>query len=436
MDNKTLTKQWIEYLKGLKIVDLHSDPKTGRLRYKRPVTIDDVRHFLDIKTEYSADEIESALQAATSSSELSTWMHNSMSPADREYTDTTPQIGSGKNLSTWMHNSMSPGSDQPADTNVARRRPDNVYEPVQPKQLPGRQTAKIGHDPASVSDIDYKEVPDDTEKKKRKFQEALQDTPDDEIDERGIQKLFSILTSRPAPTDKKRATRAGNTSKSSQPPKQQVALSPQEVQAKKEDDIRKMKRLIRDVMTDSQRASLWRMLKDAPLTESQLNTSDIKAVFKSASDSRNSPSGLGRFFKGLRKEKIDISDLQQAWKDEGYPDDTRDITKLLLGHGFSKKDVDKVFSAVFGTNSDQEPDVPYQSATMLKIVQYAKANNIVAELISFMESEYGFRESTQNTKVMIEDVRRLFTAIVQEERTTRTELIKEQDKIFLGRTKK
>jgi hypothetical protein len=176
------------------------------------------------------------------------------------------------------------------------------------------------------------------------------------------------------------------------------------------------------------------------ITEDQINTADVKEILKKASDYRSNPRGLGKLFKGLRKEKIELSDLQKSWASEGYPDDTRDLTALLLSHGFSKKEIKKVFTEVFGSedeDGDGEPDVPQQSATLNKVVQYAKKNNLTQDLIAFMQKEYGFKESIDHGgKLVVEDIREIFTRIVHEERLGRAELIKQEDKLQLGRTKK
>ena len=39
-------------------------------------------------------------------------------------------------------------------------------------------------------------------------------------------------------------------------------FTPEELQAKKEDELRKIKRLIRDTLSDAQRKTLWRALND------------------------------------------------------------------------------------------------------------------------------------------------------------------------------
>jgi len=174
------------------------------------------------------------------------------------------------------------------------------------------------------------------------------------------------------------------------------------------------------------------------LHEAQLSSADAKDVFKKAGDLKNKPSGLGRIFKGLRKDKIDVSDLQKSWADEGYPDDTRDIYAILTNHGFNKKEINKVFSSVFGKQrgSDEYAE-PTQSPVIQKIAKYAKDNGIAEELKAFMASEYGFKESVESYgKAVVEDIREIFTAIVNEERSDRSILIRNYQQTSLGRTKK
>ena len=66
-----------------------------------------------------------------------------------------------------------------------------------------------------------------------------------------------------------------------------------------------------------------------------------------------------------------------------------------------------------------------------------KKNNFDKELIKFMEREFGFNESyTYQSKLVIEDIRQIFTEIIKEERTDRIELIRQQDNNRLGRKRK
>lgn len=174
------------------------------------------------------------------------------------------------------------------------------------------------------------------------------------------------------------------------------------------------------------------------LDETQINPADVKALFKTASSMRDKPSTFGKIFKGLRKEKIDINDLHQAWKDEGFSDDIVDIARILQGHGFSTSEINRVFASVFGkADTDTGFSDPVASPTIQKIADYAKKAGVADDLIEFMRKEYNFNESMSYPgKVVIEDVRKIFSAIVQEERSARVELMKKHDANQLGRGKK
>ena len=172
------------------------------------------------------------------------------------------------------------------------------------------------------------------------------------------------------------------------------------------------------------------------VNESQINTPDVKAIFKGATDLRNNPSGLGKMFKSLRKDKIELSDLQQAWKDGGFSDDTRDIKRILLNQGFSEKEIQTVFAEVFGkSDTDAGYEEPVASPVINKIAEYAKKNGLTDSLIAFMEQEFA-EELGTGKKATTEDIRHIFTRILEEDRPNRHLLIKEQEKTQFGRKRK
>ena len=172
------------------------------------------------------------------------------------------------------------------------------------------------------------------------------------------------------------------------------------------------------------------------INESQINAPDVKAIFKGVTDLRNNPTGFGRMFKRLRKDKIELSDLQQAWKEDGFSDDTRDINRILLANGFDKAEIKKVFAEVFG-KSDTEAgyEAPVASPIINKIAEYAKKNGLTDSLIAFMEQEFADELGT-GKKATTEDIRHIFTRILEEDRPNRHLLIKEQEKTQFGRKRK
>lgn len=172
--------------------------------------------------------------------------------------------------------------------------------------------------------------------------------------------------------------------------------------------------------------------------ESLINTGDVKGLFKTAVQLRSSPSGLGRVFKGLRKDTIDFQDLVDAWTTAGRPDDTADVASILKDFGFGDKEIKKVFAQTFGkAKTDAGYEEPVASEAVQKIANYAKENDIVAELKTFLEKEYKFNESSQyQGKLITEDIGKVFKNILKEERSGRDYLLKQQEKEHLGRNKK
>jgi hypothetical protein len=178
------------------------------------------------------------------------------------------------------------------------------------------------------------------------------------------------------------------------------------------------------------------------INEANVNKADVKAILQTAGETRNS----SKRFLGLGRRKIDVADLQKAWakglEDDGsdaYSTDLDTIKRILLKAGFGKKEINKVFAKVLKTdNSDRysdAADAPIRSEGVQKIADYIKKNGLQAEMIEFLKDQYS-DEIGITEKVMFEDIREIFTAIVQEERSERVRLMKEDDRILLGRAKK
>lgn len=237
VDLKSLTKEWIQFLKNNKIVDLNSDPATGKLSYKRGVTSDDVSKFLEIKTDFSAEEISNAIHMVLAQGT----MKNAQPKLDNNPTPKEPS----KDISTWSYYGMSPGNKQPVDDTGTGA--DNQAR-TPPRQL-GNSQPRVSHDPNSISDIDYRDKPEDkssvTKSKfgRRNVKEEIKDVAGHNLGEKEVEQIFSMLV---APK-----------------PAQSASDNNTAVSVDREEQLRKFKRLIRDVMTDAQRKSLWRALHDA-----------------------------------------------------------------------------------------------------------------------------------------------------------------------------
>lgn len=166
------------------------------------------------------------------------------------------------------------------------------------------------------------------------------------------------------------------------------------------------------------------------INEYHLNPADTKEIFKTASTLKNT-----RF--GSNKKRPTVADLHAAWKDHTpnkYPDDTEDISNILQGFGYSDNEIESVYNHVLGEINLNQPPI---SPTIQKIADYIIANDMKSEMIEFLEGNYAFKENkTFKDKLVVEEIREIFTHIVEEEGLNRPQMIKELDFERLGRYKK
>ncbi len=425
----SLTRDWIQFLKNNQIVSTQSDPKTGKLKYNRKPNVQELIRFLDLKTDFEEEDVRAAIKAVMSKK-------GSTAPEDPEalggpeqpQAPQTPALGGPKSdkLSTWQHDEMTPGQG-------------GQQQHAEPLDKP-EKAKKYSNDDAE--DVDFREPGNNpqalTHRRKPRFKyrtkgdlkEDFYDRQGSELEEADIKQIFKILLSPKA--------------KPEEPGEQEP--SPEEVVAQKQEYMRKLKQMVREVMTPEQRKALWRALGEENLAEAIINRADAEAIFKDAAYLRSKPTGLGKVFKGLRKDKIDVDDLRQAWANglegdgsDGYSDDTNDIKRILLKFGFGEKEINKVFGQVFRTKDgdyDDVSDAPAGSPAVQKVADLAKQYGLTKQLRAFLEQEFADELGLDKRKAMSEDVRQIFTAIVQEERTARLTLLKQQEQTQLGRTRK
>lgn len=429
-----LVARWIQYLKNNQIVDKESDLETGDLKYKRSTTTKDITRFLESNTDYSEEQINNAIKMVMAKGAQK-------KQPDKLQNNPTQRVP-GRELSTWQQNDMHPGDPrQPA--NIPRL-PSKASQDTPPKK------SKYSKDGAV--DVEYKDI-----------KEAIKDLSGQDFSEDDVEAVFSILTSaKPDSSDATQDKPSGNKQKGQG---KQKGETPPADPRKKEEDTKKLMRIIRDTMTPTQRKMLWRALQAGkePVSESQINRPDVKAVLKGISSYRPSPSVMNKI-PGLRKDKITVADLQKAWADGDaekhipqFADDTRDIKYILSKKfGYGTGEIDKVFAQVFGKGADGKPAEPAQSPTIQKLADYAKTNGIDDAIIGFMKREFASELGIKNDinkdgmaykaghaignmfkrKAVAEEVRDIFTAIVNEERSDQPILAKEFQQTHLGRTKK
>lgn len=230
IDVKRLTRDWIQYLKNNQIVSMQSEPETGKLNYKRKVTTDDVAKFLEVKTDFDNQAITNAIHMVLAKKATGT------APKKVQNNPSAPKPGTS--LSTWHHTEVKPGERKPQQT----------------PQAVDIGPTRISHDKDSISDIDYKEVPDDDPKKKPRFKrrtnvnEAFVDEEGYTLSEEEIEEIFNILA----------AGQKSGESPAIVEPQQQPSNDERKIK-----DLNRLKNLIRDRMGNAERKALWRALRDA-----------------------------------------------------------------------------------------------------------------------------------------------------------------------------
>jgi len=211
----TLVRDWIQFLKLNQIVASKSDPSSGKLVYKRKVTAGDVSRFLSNNTSYPDDVINKVIASVLK-----------------------------KPARSKKQNGDPPTDDEPKELPSA----------AQPRQLAHTPT-KIGHDPNSISDIDYRDI-----------KEAFTEVESPDISEEQIEAIFNKLAATGEPESPISAAKQTSTRRSRQASAggedTATELAPEESRTQKEEAIRKIKRVIRDTMTDNQRKALWRALNE------------------------------------------------------------------------------------------------------------------------------------------------------------------------------
>lgn len=403
LSSRKLVKDWIQYLKNNQIINLHSDYASGKLSYKRNPTTSDLLKFLDVYTDIDQKTVNKAIQTV-----LSQGKHGANVP------------------STWMHDEMTPG--EPGSDEPEAQQQTRLPSPARPKKYSNDDAEDVEFKPAGAPKSEPPALAGPKRKPRFKYRnkpvtEAFYDRPGQELGEEQIRAIFKILSAAAnAPAEKKA-------------PAVEPEQSPEEKEAKASEIMNKLRNLIRNKLSPEQRAGLWKALNEyGNINEAFVDRPEVIDIFQNISS-------LGR-------NSIEVSDLQRAWRDARFPSDTDDIYRILVKHGFSDKEINRVFDNVLGGDRQESDDQEISPATK-KLVEFIKKAGLVDDVKEFMQSVYGeelglikkpgmFDKAKKffGRKVMAEDVRAIFTAIVKEERTERIELLRSYDKTHLGRNKK
>ena len=229
-NKQELLKQWIQFLKGMQIVALQSDPKTGKLSYNRQVTADDVTKFLEVKTDFTPEQISNAIHIVLSKQAIN---------------KANPKLGNNPQSSDTTQSGNQVTTQQSPDLTE----PENQQQSAPKNKDSEKDTTKFKRKNPSPGSIRVRG--------NRTIHEEISDPQPHSLDERDVESVFDILSS----GESNKATNGQRTRNGQE--RQQGSAKQQEVSPeKKEEDIRKLKRLIRDTMTPVQRKSLWRALNE------------------------------------------------------------------------------------------------------------------------------------------------------------------------------
>lgn len=413
-----LTKGWIQYLKNNQIVSTQSNPKTGRLNYKRKPNVTELMRYIQLKTDFDETDIRNAIKTVLGAKQGS---------AGKPETPALSGPPAAGNVATTQKPEMTPGQ---APQQPQHREP--VEGPAAAKKYSNDDAEDIqfrepGQEPPALTNkkkprVKYSDL-------KKGLKEDFYDRQGAELDENDIKQIFKILL----------------TPKEEPAPEAEPEESDEEKLIKKQDQMRKLKELVRDAMTPEQRKALWRILNQTNLSEAIITNADTEAILKGAAEVRNAkPKGMSRLFPGLRKDAVNFDDLRQAWANgtepdgsDGYSNDTTDIKRILLKFGYDEKEINKIFAQVFKTTGDEYDDKfdsPTGTRAVQKVADLAEKYGLTKSLRNFLETE--FADEIGITKATNEDIRQIFEQILQTERTGRPALIKQQEQIQLGRSKK
>lgn len=243
-DKKSLTRDWITYLKNNQIVELQSDPKTGKLTYKRPVTVADLRAFLDSRDDINDEVADQAITSVATPREPGErafgQMANHLSGSNSAPSSTggtTSQTPTGKVHTANPNNpnkQQAPGSGWPSGPAPTAPVANTQAPAPAPKPRGGKVSGQVSQTPNAIRKRNARAA--------KRINEELEDEDNTEISERDVEGVFNQLVNAVA---------------------EPVAQDPVSNLQGKEEELRKLKRLIRDQMNDQQRQSLWRALNNA-----------------------------------------------------------------------------------------------------------------------------------------------------------------------------
>ena len=465
-----LTKAWIQYLKNNQIVALQSDPKTGKLTYKKKVTTDNLSQFLQSETSYDKGTINNVIQSVITGTPLPPAPKpGAPAPTPAPKPGVPPKPGAPATTPAPKPGApaQAPKPGAPAQAPKPKSKEEiakDLRKQEMMKLTRGRGLVRDGDklkatvedpdDPTGETDInleydeDYnllnkskrnnvtgEKIPESSfssylpKSLRKNIIEAIVDKPT-EVKEKDVQSIFSTLLSQ-----------APSGASAEEPAAAPTEPAPEDAE-KKAADVAKLKNLIGTGMTPAQRKELWTSLKGTALSESGVDRREAIQILKYAAKI---------------KHTIKLEDLQASWSKAGYPTDLDEIAKILNKAGFGRTDIKDIFDEVIGDDGseDYEDEESGPSPTIIKIIDYINKNGIKDDILAYMEEEFGdelnapepekkgwfdkvkdFGKRIFTREATVKEIEQIFTKILLKERTELPMRIKEQEQRSLGRKRK
>lgn len=460
-----ILREWIRYLKNNQIVHLESDPKTNKLRYKRPVRVEDLFYFIEKSSDFADEQIASAIQSVIG-------RKGPTSTSDNQQRLPGPRQPAGKQTSPEKSQQRLPGprrSGEKGQLSTTRVNGGSNSNPgtrslhqQNPAWLPNtnNQQKQSSND---VTDIEYKDVTADRKKLHTKLKtpgtpgtkprysykglrEDIRDLQGVELSEDDVEKIFSLLIKSQSAASFDDTTNSSSHNNSSQGQDEDHAD-----EVSNDEEIQKIKSIIDKTMTPEYRKMLWELLNKDTINEETVSRDTIKDILRSASSYSS--------FRAT-KEKVSFKDLHDAWLSAGAPLDTDKIRSILIKQfKFSEKGIDKIFSNVLTPDSDSEydnyaasPEETRVNRAVEKIANYIIKNGYAEEIKAYLEQNYSKEIKSLMTRITdlgkrafnkfakkkatYEDVKNLFLKIVEENLQPDSSTLRYEEKIKLGRNKK
>ena len=261
----SLTKGWIQFLKNNQIANSNSDPKTGRINYNRQPTVTDLLNYLgdsfDRKIVMRA--IKSVLNANTEDNPEG----GEIAPQDSNNTATANTPATNQNASPAGSQGKKYNNDDAEDAKYSQRgvtpyNANNKPSTWHNSEVTPSPQGQIGAEtqwrakPKKYNNDDADDVHD--KNSQSKIKEAIRDAQGSTLSERQIQDIFKILAN-PEPIAKDATGGANNGQQQGQASQNNAnSAAPQN----SVEELNKIKRVIRDTMSNSQRLALYRALTD------------------------------------------------------------------------------------------------------------------------------------------------------------------------------